>query len=512
MEIDQQTQLSEHMTAVATIEEIVSHCLAQQYQKTQLPQEELCFLFRYWVHFFCHSSLAVYFSGDSASFDPSKEFTEVNLKNVPADSAAFMQLNRSNEYVDYLRASLSSAVNHRLPNVNQVLTVVDPSCASKGTVLVYRAGMDKFSRVFLPLSTLGKIRMGKDHLVVDSSPPNVQRRLQIRDALRLVLLDFPFFKWFSSRLVEFLPMIFVEHFYRVAGFYSDNSCAISAIFSTDRWSSDDSLKFLAVFSKGADGKRPLRIGAPHSFNYGALKYFWLRDYEIQNLDHYLTWGWRFKGCDPFYVHKVRPGRRPVPPRSLPYGFEILITGATRPNHLTEFPYTQERYLEYLDHQIELAIGLKSLGKGKVTIRTRQKDRGSSLEERIRHLGIKSVSFEYQSGRFSQRVKNCLHVSDNTSTSIIESLHMNQPTLVVINDSYFELWENAEEDFLKLEQASVFHRTVPSLLSFLSQLDSINRWWAFSFTQNAVTSFLNTQARRSPSARVFKTKLLELSHD
>jgi putative transferase (TIGR04331 family) len=438
--------------------------------------------------------------------------TDINFMNIPADSAAFMELNRSDAYIEYLRKSLGSTASHMSLRVNQEVTVVHPSSVSKGKVLIYRAGLDSFSKIFLPLSSLGAVRVVKESLKLEVMKPNVTRRIEIMDVLKRGLARFDFAEWLSARVVEFLPFIFVEYFDNLSSIYMKNQCKVKVIFSTDRWSSDDSLKFLSVFSFRPDGLRPKRVGAPHALNYGALKDFWLREYELESLDRYLTWGRGYGEAEPFYIHKVQPQRKPVKPRRLQPSYEIILTGASRPGHLTEYPYTPQRYLSYLDEQIEMALSLKALTRAKVTIRTRQRDRGRSLESRMSHLGVTTLAFEYQEDKFIERIRGCLHISDNPSTAIVESLYLNQPTLIVVSNSYFELWEEAHHDFFLLEAVGVFHQSVGSLLRFFSELRCINAWWTSYDVQNAVVEFLEGQARRNPSATSLKNKLLEYAND
>ena len=123
-----------------------------------------------------------------------------------------------------------------------------------------------------------------------------------------------------------------------------------------------------------------------------------------------------------------------------------------------------------------------------------------------------VQFEYQTSDFLERIKGCLHISDNPSTSIVETFLLNQPTLLIFQNSYFELCDAASNEFMLLERAEILHRSCKSLLSFLgSNINSINEWWGSPMTQTAIFTFLQAQARPCPSITIWKNKLMELSH-
>ncbi|HQS58837.1 MAG: hypothetical protein B7Y56_12420 [Gallionellales bacterium 35-53-114] len=495
--------LVSQMLLVSVIEKKVTVFLANELEFGNLEMRDKEFIVAYWVHFFSHSALSIWFSGEQGKIS-----NEANYRNIPADTTAFMGINRTLDYANYLHATLNNSMPETVFKMERQNSVLDTGKMRGMHVLLYKTGFSKTFRLWLSIVSVWKIRSFSKIKKLPLSQGDHAKRNRIASKLQKLLKEHAFGDWYSIRLVEFLPAIYLEDFSNVAQEYGKIKSGLKAIFSRDCWSSDDSLKLFSVLSANRENAKPLRIGSPHAMNYGALKEFWLRDYEAKYMDKYLSWGWSYPNITPFYVAQYSGVSRPGSPARIRADFEILITGAARPMHLLEYPYSVEAFSGYMNRQIGLAGDLAKETGLKVTIRTRQKERGQELENRISAFGDVGFNFEYQGEAFSKRVKNCLHISDNTSTTVIETLWLNQPTLLLIEPGYFEIWENAAAEFGELERAEIFHTSRESIVRFiLENKGRINEWWSAPATQYAVDIFLDKQARLGGTLKDWKKVLL-----
>jgi putative transferase (TIGR04331 family) len=459
------------------------------------------FLISVWAHFFSHSALAVWFSKDTATLSDYQ-----NYSNIPADTYAFMVLNRTNEYIDYLSSSHSHDNAEVSLKVEKRVGIIDVGKLGTPLVLLYKPGFSKKFRLHLRIASLGKIKSYSRLIKLSLPPIDQEKRNQIKEIVALRLAVYPFARWLAARAAEFLPAIFLEDFPRVADIYRGYESRIERIFSRDCWATDDALK---IFSAVLKSRKPISmVGAPHALNYGSLKHFWLRDYELDYLDEYLSWGWKYGNVLPFFNPQFSGKRRPVQPKKLNANFEILVSGASRPSYLIEYPYSVEKFHLYLKNQILLADELAKKTCLPVTIRTRKRGLGQELEKMIQTFGTMSFKWEYQGVEFLKRIYNCLHLCDNTSTALVESLWLNQPTILLIESGYFEIWENALDDFGLLSKVGIFHTSRKSVIEFImDHRYTINEWWNAPETQQAAKLFLEKQGRPDGSIRDWKNILL-----
>lgn len=120
-----------------------------------------------------------------------------------------------------------------------------------------------------------------------------------------------------------------------------------------------------------------------------------------------------------------------------------------------------------------------------------------------------MALDFQSGVFINEVTNySLHVSDNTSTTILESLIVNHPTIIVIANKYFSIDAMASDSFNILKEVGIFHTTIESYKSHLDEINGyINDWWHSQKTQLAISNFLNQHAKIGGGITIWRNALL-----
>ncbi len=454
-----------------------------------------------WCRSFTHSALHFYLTKDPL------DIAEFNPSNAPGDTLAFLQWYKTEDYTNFLSGKFTpDSFRGKIQTKTEILIMPRFLWAK---TLVFQAGIKKSFITKLCFFSFFRIRKLSYKKIKHEFKVDTTLRNQIFCELKEHLKEYQFGTWLSQKALEMFPRIFLEGIYPTYLNYDKNQ-SFDAIFSSDCWSSIDSLKIMAFAQKN---RRNVRlIGTPHAFNYSALHNFWLKTYEISFLDKYLSWGVLHDQDSkvlPFYINKFAGYQRSQSPQRVNEKSPILLTGAMRPSHLVEYPFEPDLFKQYLLQEINIAIITAETTNRLVKIRTRTKDRGGSFETLLKQNFPTNVILDFQSGTFINEVKNySLHVSDNTSTTILESLIINHPTIIVIANKYFSIDAMASNSFNALKEVGIFHETTESYKSHLEKINGhVNEWWNCHSTQLTISNFLNEHARLGSGFTIWKKALL-----
>jgi putative transferase (TIGR04331 family) len=495
------TNMNEHLNLAEDIHQKICAFLANKIN-TLLTKDQLIALISPWCRSFTHTTLHYYLNNlpaDSHTFNP---------ENAPGDTLAYMRWHKTDDYLEYLSGSHSpSKIWPQIQKESELLVM--PRFLWAKTI-VFQAGIPKNFLRILVFSSFFRIRKLSYKKKIKSFKINTEVRSQLCSELTECLKEYQFGAWLSKKTLEMLPRIFLEGINNACLNYKKNQ-SFNAIFSSDCWSSIDSLKIMSFTQKNM--RNVMLIGTPHAFNYSALHHFWLAAYELSFLDRYLGWGFLRnnlnKKITPFFINKFAGYQRARSPNLIDENKSVLLTGAMRPNHLVEYPFEPTEFKKYLLEEIQIARITSEITSNSVKIRTRNKDRGGSFESLFNENSPPNVSLDFQSGSFIDEIINySLHVCDNTSTTVIESLIINHPTIVVIANKYFSISPTAIASFENLKKVGVFHTSIDSYAAHLKKIHGqINQWWQNHETQRAVTEFLNEHARTGGSITMWKKILL-----
>mgnify|MGYP001607633464 CR=1 FL=1 len=484
------------------IEESIKTCLSRFLRgHIALSEENINLLIAPWSHYFTHSALDRWVR--NVSKKPSEN---LNIENVPGDTLSFMEHSRTNNYPDYLDASLEKRNIKRSLREESELLFIKPEKFS--STLVYQGGFNKIFLLNLSLCSALKIRRVRDVRQPRFFNINKEIREKLLEELISCLKENEAGTWLAYRATEYFPKSLLEGLPEILRFYEDHPIKRN-LFSCNAWSIMDGWRIYCALQREKGAKL---IGSPHSINYGTSKYFWLREFDLNNLDEYFTWGWQYPASRPirfFSPPKFSGLKRPVKPSKISANDSILITSAARPRHLLEQPYSPERFEQYLSEQLRLANACQVLTEKKVCIRTRPKEMGWNLGDMIRKIDNPNIKLEFQSGKFLARLKkSSIHICDNTSTTILESLWINHPTLIYISDAYFEISEDAKPAYQLLQQTGIFHTSIESLANHLKSVNAdINAWWNKKDVQDSIVKFLKIQGNPEGGIKAWKKALL-----
>jgi len=478
-----------------------------------LSRLQLEFLCAPWVHYFSHT---IWHRLEIWPKSKPNHSLYIDIENVvlnpPGDTLSFMELIRTDGYPKYLDSTLSGEPSGFQCRTDLYLLKLNLLSRFINTV-GFQTCLPSIFRKLLSLTSLGKIWFLEDKPKVNMVHPNPVFRQSLFHQINSSLSFLPpeSAAWVALRARDLFPRSLLENLAQRMREVEilPGRCVL---FSANGWPLIDDWKIFSLMQKNVH--KSLLIGSPHAIGHGCLENFWQRNYELTYLDVYLSWGWRILHDDhvcrliPFYVPYFA-GQKLAKLQKSNRRDGVLISSASRPRHLLEYPYNPEKFAGYLKTQLDLANNVNKLTKLRVSIRSRPKDLGWDLPGMVASLGNPDVSLEFQKGKFLDRLsRSRLHICDNCSTTIAESLIANHPTLVLINNEYFKLSLSARQDFRYLADVGIFHKSVRSLLEHLNFIQgNIDLWWGSFTTQAAIENFLHIQGRNGSSIFIWRKALL-----
>ncbi len=486
------------------IEQRLLMALAAFVRERVVPLEDTLaeFLVAPWCHFFSHGAVHRW------SLCPQSQVSLPLSGKVPGDTLAFMELSRTNEYKAFLDGVLRGQVPD-YPCRESLEVLRFPRFYAVSTV--FSGGFPREAKYRLQMLSLGRIYFSRRERHSRAVAVQGELRQLLGQHLLHALADLPCASYLAALVPQLFPRSLLEDL--ASNLQAKQTLHKNRIlYSCNGWDIIDDWKIYAITQKRQGA---LWYGAPHAINHGCLSIFWQREFELRYLDRYLSWGWRAeqyrRNLMSFFSPKTLGFQPKAPARIAPQG-DYLLSTAGRPQHLLEYPYSPERFEVYLNSQFAMAMAIADQSGSKVTIRGRYKDFGWDLSARVAALGNPLVTSELQASPFVQRLRQAkAHICDTTSTTIVDSLWENYPTLICINNTYFELAPFALDDFEILKKVGIFHTDLPSLLAQLARVqDDIEGWWQTDAVQKAVAEFLWRQGRVSSGYRPWLSMLTDLN--
>lgn len=263
------------------------------------------------------------------------------------------------------------------------------------------------------------------------------------------------------------------------------------IWTSNSYYLDDVFKLWAA--ERVEEKIPLVIGQ-HGGHYGQGLFSFTENHELKICDHYLSWGWESADnkvipVGMFKKNKLRKRKRKSKNRSL-----FVISGAPRySGTLLSIPLAGQ-VNRYMVDQLKFYEYLSSHVSENIIIRLYPHDYGMSQFNRWKdafpnsNIDNGKLSF----GKLLGSVD--LLIAGWNSTTYLESLSSNIPTVIFWNPEYFELREDAVILFEGLKKVGIYHDNAVAAANHVTKIwDDIDGWWNKSDVIAAKEKFLDKYA-------------------
>lgn len=295
-------------------------------------------------------------------------------------------------------------------------------------------------------------------------------------------------------ILEEIPLCFVEgydNFTRIAN--QRYGCFPRVIFTSYGWYFDEDFK---LWCAAASESGTYLLGDQHGGYYGMMKRFHNESHELAVTDFYYTWGWSIKDTYSRIVpfHSSKLFRHPLLGADNKK-FEILYVLTKRPKYLVQFDLTPDNYSLNVQWQHRFIGSLTSRLISALRVRPHTEDSGWEVVQQLKN-NFPGLIFDNSSIEFLNSLKRCrLYVTDHFSTTFLEALACNKPTLLFWpNDDLFK--EDILPYFDLLRSVGILFDSPEIAANSLVEINiDIEKWWYEPSRQNAVKKFCNQFARQ-----------------
>jgi len=302
------------------------------------------------------------------------------------------------------------------------------------------------------------------------------------------------FEQYAKRIVPFqLPLIYLEGYEKLNFIANNNGWPTKPklIWTSSSYYMDDVFK--AWSGEKVDEGVPLVIGQ-HGGHYGQGLFSFTEYHELSICDYYLSWGWKTNEHKVIPVGSVKRSIEKKRKRHSQNTLLFLISGTSRySDGIASIPISRQ-WIDYMDDQIAFYGNLPSHITDETIIRLYPCDYGWSQLDRwkdkypLSNIDDGGVSFN------TQLLIAKLVVSGWNSTTYLESMLSNIPTIIFWDDKYFEIREEARAIFNRLRKVGILHDNSVSAANHIKSIwNEIDVWWARPDVVSAKNDFIEKYA-------------------
>lgn len=249
------------------------------------------------------------------------------------------------------------------------------------------------------------------------------------------------------------------------------------------------------------------ISVQHGGCYGHLKIFPLGEIEFKLSDAFFTWGWSSYGPYPKcnfipnislfladYSERKKSSNRSIVfistevPRYIYRYHSSLLT-----QHVYDYKSSQYSFLKQLNHEVLKDLSYKPYPNEYVT---NERLKSFLLENNIPSIENTKTHEIYQNSR--------LVIIDHCATTMLESLAVNVPTVLIISSDSCQLDNEALPYFEILKKCNIFFDNFNLAADFINSTKCVDDWWYSNTTQNAVNIFVAQFAKKGKKSDFWKS--------
>lgn len=248
------------------------------------------------------------------------------------------------------------------------------------------------------------------------------------------------------------------------------------IFTSNAHYMDETFKFWAA-SKIKDFDTKLAIGQ-HGGHWGQGSFNFTENYEISISDKYLSWGWKNenKKVSPVGIFKPLVKSKNIKKKDK---LIFILLGTDRYSHNIQSIPISSQWQNYFNNQIMLANNLNQQIKKNIYFKLYPHDYKWNQAQRLKdNLDFSTFDIIKENIKYKDIFKNCrLTISGWNSTTFLETMSSNIPTIIFWDEKYFELRETAKNDFELLKKAKIFFDNPHDASKHINNIwDNIDLWW------------------------------------
>jgi putative transferase (TIGR04331 family) len=248
-------------------------------------------------------------------------------------------------------------------------------------------------------------------------------------------------------------------------------------------------------SKGEN--KPTVVSLQHGGHYGTAKYNSVEEHEIDVSDYLFSWGWSNNvKVIPSYLHKhlVNSFKKNKLGSNL-----VFINYSWSKHDYRISPTIMSTEMEsYIENQKIFFLNIKNNVKRKLRIRFYVEDYDWGIKERlINYIDDSNISrITYMKDLKRARIV----VPTYNSTTILETLAFNIPTVTYFDPDTEKFNDNASKYFEMLSYVGILHYDPLSAANFINSIwDDVETWWHSEDVKKAKKSFVKEFANLNESS-------------
>jgi len=405
----------------------------------------------------------------------------------------------------YRLASTGSLRNITKRFIGSVLSII----SRKNKFVLY--GLDIQNKELFKLYS--KIRQLPVHFLPEINFKKLDSRSIRRDKFNLSMSESHSVRLLSILIKEYMPKSFIENFSDIHNFVSLRyPKAPEIILTSVSYYIND---FFKIWTSEMVGKGAKYYIHQHGGNYGVSAINDSEELQLRTSDKFYTWGWSSSDIDvsgESATKKEETSTTIIPMPSLklsiikneyPTGvYNITSENIILP--LSEWPRFSYRLysapmadqqLEYIDEAVLFSNNLKPQLKKMLRFRIQPNERGWNLKGRLQEKGL-SDALGKQGPTFIDDLKGArISVINTNSTTVLESLILNIPTVLLLRPKWWKLSDIAKPYYENLKEVGILHETAHSAAEWVNNNYSDPlKWWLRDETQLVVERFLDQFGR------------------
>jgi putative transferase (TIGR04331 family) len=310
----------------------------------------------------------------------------------------------------------------------------------------------------------------------------------------------------SECIKDYIPKIFIENYKNLkskADIYKNRP---KVILSANSWYFDEFFCHIAGLSKLENGKL---LSNQHGGNYGIEKY--VGDHEIKIADRYYSWGWElllYNNIKPlpstklYFYHKFKANKLE----------KILFVSTSYPRFVIDHVYNiSYNFSNYLEDQKVFIGQLNQTTLDKIRFRIHREDNGWNIKEQLLDVN-NNLTFESWEIPFSKSLMaSSLYICDHLSTTFIEALNLNIPTILFWRDAYYNINNEFSHYIEDLKKVGILYDNPIKAANFIEKIiQNPGDWWMDNRIQNVVNTFKKKFAyNNKKKLNIWATELLEV---
>ncbi len=354
---------------------------------------------------------------------------------------------------------------------------------------------------YINLLHLAKLQISMGQLPYLSGPMIEIPDSSINHALRESIKSEPYLDNFQHFIYSLIPLhipkLYLENFLEfkseVLSKYPKNP---KTIFTSNAYQADDAFKIWAA--ENVTNGNKLIVGQ-HGGNMGNALFNQTEDHQIAISDKYASWGWQSNN---------QPWVEPLPSlklsnQNIEYkkNTKVVIILTSYPKYFYchySIPVADQFFL-YLDNQVSFLNKLNSSIIERLTIKPDPSFEGKSWDASlyISNKGFSNNFIKTNKNMYDLLEESNLCICTNNTTTFLETLASNYPTIIFWDNALFEIREDAVNKMKLLEDAGIlFYCPIKAANKVNDISKNIEEWWGNPILQKSVAEFSNNYAYKS----------------